>query len=153
MLYGRLLHPEILAALGRCGHGSRILIADGNYPFATQLGANAELVSLNLTPGTVDAPTVLQALLSAVPVEAAQVMRYDTEGPYGLRQDPPVWADYRGLLGEVGYNAPLEPIERFAFYEAGMSDAVALTIATAEQATWANLLLTVGVVKPPEGDA
>ena len=35
MLKSHLLHPEILEALGRAGHSSKILIADGNYPFAT----------------------------------------------------------------------------------------------------------------------
>jgi hypothetical protein len=28
----RLLHREILAALGAAGHGAQALIADGNYP-------------------------------------------------------------------------------------------------------------------------
>jgi L-fucose mutarotase len=55
MLKSRLLHPEILEALGRAGHSSKILIADGNYPFATQLGPGARLVSLNLSPGLVNA--------------------------------------------------------------------------------------------------
>jgi RbsD / FucU transport protein family. len=32
MLKTRLLHPEILAALGEAGHGAQVLIADGNYP-------------------------------------------------------------------------------------------------------------------------
>ena len=38
MLKYRLTHPEILAALAGAGHGSQVLIADGNYPFST--GAN-----------------------------------------------------------------------------------------------------------------
>jgi L-fucose mutarotase/ribose pyranase (RbsD/FucU family) len=36
MLKGTLIHPQILEALGRAGHGSQILIADGNYPIATE---------------------------------------------------------------------------------------------------------------------
>jgi L-fucose mutarotase len=36
MLKSRFLHPEILKALGRASHSSKILVADGNYPFATQ---------------------------------------------------------------------------------------------------------------------
>jgi len=35
MLKTRLLHPEILQALGSSGHGGQVLIADGNYPFST----------------------------------------------------------------------------------------------------------------------
>ena len=33
-----LIHPDILRVLGRAGHGSQVLIADGNYPFRTTLG-------------------------------------------------------------------------------------------------------------------
>ena len=36
MLKYRLLHPELLRALGEAGHGARVLIADGNYPLATR---------------------------------------------------------------------------------------------------------------------
>jgi L-fucose mutarotase len=61
MLKSCLLHPEILEALGRAGHSSKILIADGNYPFATQLGPKARLVSLNLSPGLVNITQVLEA--------------------------------------------------------------------------------------------
>ncbi len=31
MLKTQLLHPEILATLGGAGHGSKVLIADGNF--------------------------------------------------------------------------------------------------------------------------
>ena len=41
MLKGKLIHPEILDALGKAGHGSKILIADGNYPFATAAAPRA----------------------------------------------------------------------------------------------------------------
>lgn len=148
MLKTPLLHPEILRALGRCGHGSRILIADGNYPFSTRLGANATLVNLNLTPGIVSCTDVLQALLTAVPVEQAAVMAYATTGAYALDGDPPIWAEFRRLLTGAGYGDPLDPIERFAFYDAAGAPDVALTVATADQRIYANLLLTVGVVMP-----
>lgn len=35
MIKYKLTHPEILEALASAGHGSQVLIADGNYPFAT----------------------------------------------------------------------------------------------------------------------
>ncbi|HOS03406.1 MAG TPA: RbsD/FucU domain-containing protein, partial [Candidatus Hydrogenedentes bacterium] len=35
MLKQRLIHPEILDALAAAGHGSKILITDGNYPAST----------------------------------------------------------------------------------------------------------------------
>ena len=33
MLKGKLIHPDIMAALALCGHGDKVLIADGNYPW------------------------------------------------------------------------------------------------------------------------
>ncbi|NLD72046.1 MAG: RbsD or FucU transport, partial [Chloroflexi bacterium] len=51
MLKYTLTHPEILAALGTAGHGSQILIADGNYPFTTGSSPTAKRVYLNLTRG------------------------------------------------------------------------------------------------------
>ena len=50
MLTTRLLHPEILAALGEAGHGAQVLIADGNYPLATRSNPDAYRVFLNLEP-------------------------------------------------------------------------------------------------------
>jgi len=148
MLKFPLLHPQILDALGRAGHGSQVLIADGNYPFSTTLGVNAVLVNLNLSPGVVNSTQVLEAIASAVPIEAAAVMAYSREGPYGLASDPPVWAEFRDILARVGFREPLRLIERFDFYEAAAEDGVALVIATAEQRIYANILLTLGVVMP-----
>ena len=53
MLKHQLIHPSINAILGRAGHHAKVLIADGNYPASSTLGPNAELVSLNLSPGIV----------------------------------------------------------------------------------------------------
>jgi L-fucose mutarotase len=143
-----LLHPQILEALGRAGHGSQVLIADGNYPFSTTLGGNATLVSLNLTPGLINATQALQAIVSAVPIEAAAVMDYSRQGPYAQPADPPIWEEFRTILSGAGLRQPLELIERFQFYKTGGEDRVALVIATAEQRIYANILLTLGVVMP-----
>ena len=148
MLKGQLIHPDILEVLGRAGHGSKVLIAAGNYPFLTKLGPSAQLVNLNLSPGLVDCVQVLKALVTAMPIEDAAVMQYATSGPYGLSSDPEIWADFRSVLQQSGYTKPLNTIERFAFYEAAGTPDVALTIATGEQRIYANLLLTIGVVFP-----
>ena len=145
MLLHRLNQPEILAALARAGHGAKVLIADGNYPASSALGPAAVRVSLNLSPGRVTCPQVLEALVSAAPFEAAHVMAYATTGPQALREEPPVWADYRRILADAGLALRLEPIERFAFYESVRGPDHVLTIQTGEQQIYANLLLTVGV--------
>jgi L-fucose mutarotase len=147
MLKGKLIHPQILETLGRAGHGSQILIADGNYPFASKRGPNTRLVNLNLSPGLVTCPQVLEALVTAIPIEAAHVMQYATTGPYALTGDPPVWNEFRHILQDAGADVELKPLERFEFYEAAGTPEVVLTIATGDQAIYANLLLTIGVVR------
>ena len=145
MLKHQLIHPEINAVLGRAGHHAKILIADGNYPASSTLGPNATLISLNLSPGIVTCTQVLRAILSAIPIEAANTMMYETTGPYALTEDPPVWAEYRQSLSDAKLALQLEPIEKWAFYEAVNTRDHVLTIQTADQQRFANLLLTVGV--------
>ena len=140
MLKSALLHPEILEALGSAGHGSQVLIADGNYPCSTTAGPNAQLVYLNLAPGLLKATDVLKALVQAIPVEAAHVMQ-TADG-----STPPIFAEFERLLGG---RPELEPVERFAFYESVGEPEVCLVIATGEQRIYANILLTIGVVPPP----
>lgn len=145
MLKHQLIHPVILGILGGAGHHSKVLIADGNYPASSKIGPRAELVSLNLMPGVVDCNTVLKALLSAIPVEAINTMMYETEGPYALAEDPPVWADYRATIKAAGSDVELEPIEKWSFYDAVATDDHVLTIQTADQQRFANVLLSIGV--------
>jgi L-fucose mutarotase len=145
MLRHQLIHPEINYILGQAGHHGKVLIADGNYPASSTLGPNAKLVSLNLSPGIVTCTQVLNALLSAIPVEKAQTMMYETTGPYALTADPPVWGEYRSAIKEAGLAMELEPIEKWEFYKAVSTPDHVLTIQTADQQRFANLLLSIGV--------
>ena len=73
----RLLHPQILQALGEAGHGARVLIADGNYPSRPGRTRRARRVFLNLAPGRLTVTDVLEVIAEAIPVEAAHVMGPD----------------------------------------------------------------------------
>jgi L-fucose mutarotase len=145
MLKHHLIHPEINQILARAGHHARVLIADGNYPASSTLGPRAQLVSLNLSPGVVSCAQVLQALVTAIPIESANTMMYETSGPYALSEDPPVWAQYRQVLRDARLDIQLEPIEKWAFYDAVRTPDHVLTIQTADQQRFANLLLAIGV--------
>ena len=149
MLKSQLLHPQILQALARAGHGAKILISDGNYPHHTKRGPNATVVFLNLVPGQLLVTVVLKALLTAIPLEKAEVMDYARTGPNSLPQDPPIWNEFREVLHDKKIDLELEKIERFKFYDAAGTPEVCLTVATGDQRIYANLLLTIGVVKPP----
>jgi L-fucose mutarotase len=140
MLRTRLIHPEILGALAAAGHGSQVLISDGNFPHATATPPSARRVYLNLSPGRVTVTEVLEAIAATVPLEAAAVMRpHDAEAPAVLEE-------YRTLLPA---GTPVEVVERFAFYELARRPDVTLAVATGDQRLYANLLLTIGVVEPP----
>ena len=145
MLRHTLIHPKINEVLGRAGHHAKILIADGNYPASSAIGPRAEHVSLNLMPGVVTCTQVLEALVTAIPIEAAHTMMYEKTGPYALNEDPPVWGQYRAVLKAAKLSLELQPIEKWDFYKAVSTPEHVLTIQTADQQRFANLLLVMGV--------
>lgn len=135
MLTIQLTHPPLLAALAAAGHGSKVLIADSNYPHATAHGPNATVVHLNVSRGLVSGPDALAAIASVISIESAAVM---APGDEFL----PVHDEYREQLGA---DVPVAIMERFDFYEACRSLDLALLVATGEDRIYANLLLTIGV--------
>ena len=140
----QLIHPDLLLALAGAGHGSQVLIADGHYPVATGAAEGAERIYLNLTRGVVDGPTVLAAVLTAVEVESATLMATAPPAP----PEPDIWSTYTNVLKLAGYgDIPVTQLERFDFYQAAQANDVAIVIATAETAIYANLLLTIGVAQ------
>ncbi len=145
MLKHQLIHPDINQVIGAAGHHAKILIADGNYPASSKRGPKAKLIHMNLMPGVVTCNQVLQAVLSAVPVEMVNTMMYERTGQYGLTEDPPVWDEYRETIKAAELAVELEPIEKWAFYEAVATVDHVLTIQTADQQRFANILLTIGV--------
>ena len=149
MLRTKLIHPELLAALGGAGHGAKVLIADGNYPVGTMAAPRAARIYLNLSPGVVTVTDVLDALVDTIPIEAAEVMVPDKG------REPPIFAEFRKLLKRSTTALPLQPgdlrlttLSRFAFYEAASQPDVAIAISTGEKRIYANILLTIGVVDP-----
>jgi L-fucose mutarotase len=136
MLRTQLLHPQILQALASAGHGSKVLVADSNYPFSTGAHPAAARVFLNLAPGKLTVPEVLEVLAGAIPIEAVHAIAPDS-GP-----EPSIFQDYRRILPGI----EIQTLGRFPFYEAARSADTALVIATGEQRTWACILLTIGVV-------
>ena len=144
MLKTHLVHPQILAALAGAGHGSLVLIADGNYPASTSRGPNADLVYLNLVPGTIDALTVLRAMSVTIPIEEAYVMAPLTEGPNAMAGAPPIWQEFASVLAEAGHSSELKPMEPMSFYDIVATRQVALVVVTGDTRHYANLLLRIG---------
>ena len=109
MLKNRLLHPEILRSLATAGHGSKVLIADGNYPYRTGANPDADRVYLNFSPGVLNSVEVLEVLAAEIPIEAAEVM-LPASG-----EEPAIFAEFRSCLPA---QMDLNYLNRFEFYEA-----------------------------------
>jgi L-fucose mutarotase len=137
-MLSRLQQPDILSALARAGHGSCVLIADGNYPVSTHSPAAAVKVFLNLRPGMVQVTDVLEVLRDTIPIEQATLMAT----PDG--QPAPIHQEFLKLL-PVG--VPVRNLPRVEFYAAVNQPTTTLVIATGEQQRFANILITIGIVK------
>ena len=104
MLKGKLVHPDIMAALALCGHGDKVLIADGNYPLDARSG-DAEKVYLGVTPGLPSVTDVLAAIQSVVEIEKAEVMEP------GDGTTPDIFGEFTQMLDGM----ELDKIGRFDF--------------------------------------
>jgi L-fucose mutarotase len=144
MLKHQLIHPKINEVLGRAGHHSTILIADGNYPAWSKRGPNSELVCLNLAPGIVTCAQVLRAILSAVPIDRVSTMGIPPDDSYAAKGEPPVWKEYRQVMKDAGLQCEMDSILKWDFYKTVESPDHVLTIQTGDQALWANILLFMG---------
>lgn len=127
------INPEIMKTLSLCGHGDKILIADGNYPLDSKSGSAAK-VYLGLTSGIPETTQVLNTLSQVISIEKAEVMVPDGE-------TPPIFDEFRKILDGM----ELHSLGRFEFYDACCQPAVRLAISTGEKRIFANILITVGV--------
>ncbi len=134
MLTTKCINPEIMRVLSLCGHGSKVLISDGNYPLYEKSG-KAEKVYLGVSAGIPTVTEVLEAIHSVVEIEKAEVMVPED----GTR--PEIFDEFQKELNGI----ELSPMSRYEFYDACMEDeAVALAIFTGEKRMFANILITIG---------
>ena len=133
MLKTACIHPDIMRVLSLCGHGDKVLIADGNYPLASKSG-DAEKVYLGLTSGSPEVTQVLEVLSKVINIEKAEVMVPDGE-------QPPIFDEFAKILNGM----ELSGLERYEFYDACCLPNVRLAVSTGEKRTFANILITVGV--------
>jgi L-fucose mutarotase len=140
MLRYPLIHPPLLETLAAAGHGSRILIADGNYAHRTNSHPRARVIYLNLRPGLLTVDQVLEVVADIIPLDAAAMMQPDDGSVQTLD------ADYQKLLGAA---VPLTALSREEFYRACLDPSLDATIATGDARYFANILLTVGAMAAP----
>lgn len=134
------ISPELLKILMEMGHGDEIVIADGNYPAASNARNLVRCDGLGV-------PEILASILELFPLD-----QY-VKSPVALMEVvpgddtvPTIWEEYQAILAEkTGGKVTIEKMERQSFYERGKK-AYAI-LATSEEAIYANILLKKGVVK------
>lgn len=139
MLKYRLTHPDLIGVLAGMGHGGQILLADGNYPVDVLKSGTARTINLNIRPGLIGALDILELVVDAVPVEAAHFMLMD-DG-----HAPPIATDFRRFLPA---QASLDGLPRADFYTWASDQKTSVVVATGEQALFANLVITIGYMRP-----
>lgn len=134
-----ILSPDLLKVLMEMGHGDEIVLADGNFPAAS----NARRLVRCDGHGV---PELLEAVLALFPLDTY------VEAPVALMEkvpgDPvetPIWDEYRDVLRRTGNgDVRIGHVERQAFYERARG--AYAVVATGEGALYANVLLKKGVV-------
>lgn len=134
-----IISPELMHVLMSMGHGDAIVLADGNFPAAS----NAQRLVRMDGHGVSE---VLEAIMPMFPLDTY------TSQPTAVMEvlpddnvEPVIWEEYERILGErQGESVELSKIERHEFYSLAR-DAFAV-VATSETALYANLLLIKGVV-------
>jgi len=135
-----LLTPDLLHALASMGHGDTIAVVDANFPAA------ATASRLILLRG-IDAPAVLDAILTVLPIddfEPDPITVMQVVGDPAATPDP-----VRDFMTVLARNAAPPPvaIERHAFYRAAA--AAFAIVQTGERRFYGNILLRKGVIPPP----
>ena len=136
MIYGDIIHPEILKALSEAGHGTNIVIADGNFPADIGVPDTAKKVFLNLAPDKMKVTDVLKEIVKAVNIESAAVPVMDT------MEDAPVFPEYREILPE---GMEIKKLKRWDFRAECMKPETGLLIQTGDLRLYCCIILTVGV--------
>ncbi|UWF58223.1 RbsD/FucU family protein [Brucella sp. 2716] len=132
-----LLTGSLLAILADMGHGDDLVIVDANYP------AQAAGVPVLDFPG-ISATQVAEAVLSLLPLDdfvdrPAAVMQAPNEMPA-------IFKEFEAVIEKAeGRKIPVEPIERFAFYDRARG-AFAI-IRTGEKRLYGNIILKKGVIR------
>ncbi len=135
-----VLGPDLLAILRAMGHGDEIVIADANFPAASQAR------TLVRADG-VDAVRMTRAISALMPLDdfvpAAAFRMAVVDAPETV---PPIVSEFAAALAAAGYEGPIEPIERLAFYDRARS--AFAVVATGETRLYGNLILKKGVIRP-----
>ena len=136
-----IISPELLKTIMEMGHSDEIVLADGNFPAASNALRLIRADGLGV-------PELLEAILKLFPLDIY------VEKPVALMAvvpgddtKPTIWQQYRKIIKKSGEKfEEFDFVERFSFYERAKK-AYAI-VATSEAALYANVILKKGIIKP-----
>ena len=136
MTFTDCIHPDLLKALATAGHGSNILIADGNFPADIGVPERTEKVFLNYAPDKPRVTEVLETVSRLVNIESAIVaVREDMN-------DTPIMKEFQDYLPE---GVTIQKQKRWDFRASCMAPETGLLIQTGDLRLYGCILLTVGI--------
>lgn len=131
-----IIPPQLLKIMMEMGHGDELVIGDGNFPGES---VNQRCVRCD-GHGTVP---LLKAILRLFPLDTYDKPVYLMAKVPGDTVEVPIWDAYAETL-QPHTDAPIEYLERFAFYERAKK--AYAVVMTGESALYANIILKKGVV-------
>ena len=133
----KVVGPDLLCVLAKMGHGDEIVLADAHFP-GHSLGPQV------LRADGITVSQLLDGILPLFELDSYATPLAMMAVAEGDELDPEVEADYQAVVRKnTGSNAPLERIDRFAFYQRARS-AFAVVL-TGELRKYGNLILKKGV--------
>ncbi|MDD6204936.1 MAG: RbsD/FucU domain-containing protein [Firmicutes bacterium] len=138
----KLINGDLLKILNDMGHGDTIVLADANFPAASQ---GTRVV---YTPGA-DAVQMMDAILRLMPLDQyvdcpVQLMAVNPGDSYV----PDIWDDFKATVLKNNGETKIEFIDRFSFYDCA-KQAFAV-VSTGEERLYGCAILKKGVLKPGE---
>ena len=134
-----ILSPELLKILMEMGHGDEIVLADGNFPAAS----NAQRL---IRSDGHNVPDLLESILQLFPLDTfvKQPVSLMDIVP-GDNYVPEIWNVYKQIVNKYdSHFTDFEMVERFEFYTRARK-AYAI-VATGEMARYANIILKKGII-------
>jgi len=134
-----ILTPDLLKILDEMGHGDEIVLADANFPAASNANKLVVYRGIGVLP-------VLEGILKLFPLDTYVPTPAKVMQPIKAKEkEPDIWGSYKSLIKKYHSDfKEFELIERFEFYEHARN-AYAI-VSTAEKTGYANLILKKGGV-------
>ncbi len=132
------ISPELLAVLARMGHGDELVLADAFFPGESFNGRVLRADGLRI-------PVLLKGILALISLDeyVPHPLAMMAAVP-GDQLDPEVEKSYRKAIELRWPNAaPIERVERFAFYE--RTKKAFAVLMTGETVKYGNIILKKGV--------